>query len=339
MIYERPSFRLPYRQRCGMGGFLFFMLLWLFAIGQIKAQGLTVMTYNCENAFDTIHDEGKRDEEYLPEGTRHWTRHRMYEKLKNICKVIVAADSLRPIDLIGLEEVENDTVLTYLTRRTALSALGYEYLMTHSPDERGIDVALLYNPLMFRPIHHDCIRVETSRPTRDVLHVCGITGRNPVDTLDIYVVHLPSKLNGATGEQNRRKVVDAITASTDSVFAVRPAAKIFIMGDFNDGPTSELLQTSFRRFRNLATEYSSKGEGSYKYQGSWDTIDQLLISEGLINPSGGGLRFHEAKVVTLPFLLETDAEYGGKKPNRTYEGYNYHGGFSDHLPVVMKLRK
>lgn len=325
-----------------MGGFLFFMglmcCLFQDSLFTLHAQMLTVMTYNCENAFDTIHDEGKRDEEFLPEGMRHWTRHRMFDKLRNIGKVIVAADSLRPIDLIGLEEVENDTVLTYLTRRTALSALGYEYLMTHSSDQRGIDVALLYNPLLFRPLHHDCIHVETSRPTRDVLHVCGVTGRNPVDTLDVYVVHLPSKLGGATGEQNRRKVVDAITASTDSVFAVRPAAKILIMGDFNDGPTSELLKTSFGRFRNLAMEYGNV-HGAYKYQGDWDTIDQILISEELIHPKGGGLRFHEAKVLTLPFLLETDETYGGRKPSRTFEGYNYHGGFSDHLPVVLRLIK
>ena len=327
-----------YRQGCRMGGFLFFIgILWLLVAGQANAQGLTAMTYNCENAFDTIHDDGKRDEEFLPEGTRHWTRHRMFEKLKNIGKVIVAADSIRPVDLVALEEVENDTVLTYLTRRTVLSALGYEYIMTHSPDQRGIDVALLYNPLMFRILHHDCIRVETSRPTRDILHVCGVTGRNPVDTIDIYVVHLPSKLGGAAGERNRRMVVEAIAASTDSVFAIRPAAKILIMGDFNDGPTSELLQTCLGKFRNLANEYG-KEHGSYKYQGDWDTIDQMLISEGLVDPQNGGVKFLEAKVLILPFLLETDEAYGGGKPNRTFEGYNFHGGFSDHLPVLLKLK-
>ena len=152
-----------------MGGFLFFIgILWLLVAGQANAQGLTAMTYNCENAFDTIHDDGKRDEEFLPEGTRHWTRHRMFEKLRNIGKVIVAADSIRPVDLVALEEVENDTVLTYLTRRTVLSALGYEYIMTHSPDQRGIDVALLYNPLMFRILHHDCIRMVADAVRVDI---------------------------------------------------------------------------------------------------------------------------------------------------------------------------
>ena len=171
----------------------------------------------------------------------------------------------------------------------------------------------------------------------DILHVCGVTGRNPVDTIDIYVVHLPSKLGGAAGERNRRMVVEAIAASTDSVFAFRPAAKILIMGDFNDGPTSELLQTCLGKFRNLANDYG-KEHGSYKYQGDWDTIDQMLISKGLIDSQNGGVKFLEAKVLTLPFLLETDEAYGGRKPNRTFEGYKFHGGFSDHLPVLLKLK-
>ena len=330
---------MPYRQRCGMGGFLLlYVLLMSLVVSPMRAQGLTIMAYNCENAFDTLHDEGFRDEEYLPEGSRNWTRHRMYEKLKNIGKVIVAADSLRPVDLIGLEEVENDTVLTYLCRKTALASLGYNYIMTHSQDRRGIDVALLYSPFTFKPIHHHAIRVDTSTPTRDVLHVCGTTGIHPTDTLDIYLVHLPSKLNGMESERNRQKVADAITASTDSIKASRPAAKIIIMGDFNDGPDSKLMQDSFKGFTNLAKQYSRKNQGSYKYQGAWDTIDQILISEGLLDTKHGGLKYHEAKVIDLPFLLEADTDYGGTKPKRTFVGYRYHGGFSDHLPVVMKIR-
>ena len=130
------------------------------------------MSYNCENAFDTIHDEGFLDEEYTPDGSRHWSRFRMFQKLKNIGKVIVAADTQRPVDIICLEEVENDSVLTLLCRNTALATLGYEYLMTHSADRRGIDVALLYSPFTFHPISHQSIRAKTSTSTRDVLHVC-----------------------------------------------------------------------------------------------------------------------------------------------------------------------
>ena len=315
----------------------FLLLIFLISIGHMEAQRVSIMSYNCENAFDTLHDEGFQDEEYMPEGNRHWTRHRMIEKLKNIGKVIVAADMQRPIDIVCLEEVENDTVLTYLTRRTALATLGYEYIMTHSEDHRGIDVALLYSPLTFRPISHNSIRVETSTPTRDVLHVCGTTGGSRKDTLDIYVVHLPSKLNGKESERNRQMVVDAITASTDSVFQERKDAKIIILGDFNDGPESELMQHNFKGFTNLAKQYSSKNHGSYKYQGAWDTIDQILISEALVHRKTKGLHYHDANVLNLPFLLEPDTQYGGEKPKRTYIGYRYNDGFSDHLPVVLRL--
>jgi len=315
----------------------FLLLIFIISIGHMEAQGVSIMSYNCENAFDTIHDEGFQDEEYTPDGSRHWSRSRMYQKLKNIGKVIVAADTQRPVDIVCLEEVENDSVLTCLTRRTALAALGYEYIMTHSADRRGIDVALLYSPFTFHPISHKSIRANTTTPTRDVLHVCGTTGGSQPDTLDIYVVHLPSKLNGKESERNRQMVVDAITASTDSILAERKNAKIIILGDFNDNPDSPLLHHNFNGFTNLALQYQGKHSGSYKYQGGWETIDQILISNALTRPETKGLRYHDAKVLDLPFLLEADTQYGGDKPKRTFVGYRYNGGFSDHLPVILFL--
>ncbi len=314
------------------------LIILILSIGHVEAQGVSIMSYNCENAFDTLHDEGFQDEEYTPEGSRHWSRYRMMQKLKNIGKVIVAADTQRPVDIVCLEEVENDSVLTYLTRRTALATLGYEYLMTHSVDHRGIDVALLYSPFTFHPISHNSIRANTTTPTRDVLHVCGTTGGSRQDTLDIYVVHLPSKLNGKESERNRQKVVDAITASTDSIQKERKDAKIIILGDFNDSPDSPLLSLNFKEFTNLALAYQDKHSGSYKYQGGWETIDQILISKALTQPDTKGLRYHDAKILKLLFLLESDTQYGGEKPNRTFVGYRYNGGFSDHLPVILYLK-
>ena len=119
---------------------------------EVKAQTFTIMSYNIENAFDTIHDEGKNDYEYCDGGERKWSQYRLFQKLKSVGKVIAAADEKRPVDLIGLCEVENDTVMQYLTRRTSLKNLGYRYIMTNSLDERGIDVALLYSPFTFHPI-------------------------------------------------------------------------------------------------------------------------------------------------------------------------------------------
>ncbi len=299
----------------------------------IEAQPLTVMSYNCENAFDTIHDVGKNDQAYLPDSPRRWTRNRMYRKLKNIGKVIAAVGDTRPVDIICLEEVENDTVLSYLLRRTPLASVGYEYVMTNSADQRGIDVAMVYSPFTFHPINHHAIRAGTSTPTRDVLYVSGTAG---TDTLDIYVAHLPSKLNGKTGEKNRRIVAEAIMRSVDSLKTVRRQPRIIVLGDFNDGPRSKLIRTAFGSLVCLSESYQLlnkdaryKVGGSYKYQGTWDCIDQIFVSPNLSRS--------RAFIANLPFLLEEDNKYGGLQPSRTYIGYKYNNGYSDHLPVLLQI--
>ncbi len=299
----------------------------------IEAQPLTVMSYNCENAFDTIHDVGKNDQAYLPDSPRRWTRNRMYRKLKNIGKVIAAVGDTRPVDIICLEEVENDTVLSYLLRRTPLASVGYEYVMTNSADRRGIDVAMVYSPFTFHPINHHAIRAGTSTPTRDVLYVSGTAG---TDTLDIYVAHLPSKLNGKTGEKNRRIVAEAIMRSVDSLKTVRRQPRIIVLGDFNDGPRSKLIRTAFGSLVCLSESYQLlnkdaryKVGGSYKYQGTWDCIDQIFVSPNLSRS--------RAFIANLPFLLEEDNKYGGLQPSRTYIGYKYNNGYSDHLPILLQI--
>ena len=159
----------------------------------------TIMSYNIENAFDTHHDEGKNDLEFCEGGERRWSHSRLMNKLKGVSKVIAAADEKRPVDLIGLCEVENDTVMQYLIRRTPLYQLGYRYILTESKDERGIDVALLYSPFTFHPIETQPIRPNFKKQTtRDILHVAGTISGG--DTLDVYVLHLPSKRGGAEGQ-------------------------------------------------------------------------------------------------------------------------------------------
>ncbi len=297
-------------------------------------QKFTIMSYNCENAFDTIHDEGKNDMEYLPGSPRRWTRWRMFQKLEKIGKVIAAASATVPVDIVCLEEVENDTVLSYLTRRTPLASVGYEYVMTHSADVRGIDVALLYSPFTFHPFSHHAIRANTTSATRDVLYVGGTAGKG--DTLDIYVVHLPSKLNGRKSMKNREVVISAVVQSLDSLRGVRNDPHVVILGDFNDGPKSKLCRTYFASFVNLSEQYGlidgskeARVKGTYKYNGFWDCIDQIIVSKNL---AGG-----KSYILNFPFLLEDDTKFGGIKPFRTYIGYKYNKGFSDHLPVMLKL--
>jgi len=297
----------------------------------IPAEGqeyFSVMAWNVENVFDTIHDAGKQDGEFLPEGSHRWTRYRLFRKLKEIGKTIVAVDSVQPIDVVGLCEVENDTVMTYLTERTQLRSLGYRYVMTQSEDERGIDVALLYAPMRFRLLGHESIRADSSKPVRDVLHATGLTPQG--DTLDIYLVHLPSKLGGAEADRNRKRVVSALLANADSVCAVRPHANIVVMGDFNDELRGKQLKPfSSRGFKDVI---AGGKPGTYRYQGNWSVLDHILVKPGTM-----GNRL-ESGIAALPFLLEPDKTHGGQKPFRTYLGPRYNGGISDHLPVWLRIK-
>ena len=164
---------------------------------------LTFVELNCENLFDTRHDSLKNDVEFLPEGSYHWTPYRYWHKVNHLGQEIVgvgyeeASGDVQLPDLVALCEVENDSVLFDLTKRSVIRSAGYEYVMAHSPDERGIDVALMYQPFSFSLIHSWAIRVKRlpdTRPTRDILYVSGrvITG----DTLHVFVVHAPSRRGG-----------------------------------------------------------------------------------------------------------------------------------------------
>ena len=308
---------------------LHIFILLLYTAGKAGAQDyFCVMTYNVENLFDTIHDAGKRDTEFLPDGERKWNRWRMWKKLKDISKVIAAADTVNPCGLVGLCEVENDTVMTYLTQRTPMRTLGYRYVMTDSRDERGIDVALLYYPRRFRLLHHQSIRARTETATRDVLYVCGTMPGG--DTLDVYMVHLPSKLGKAAAERNRRQITQDLLAHADSVGNARTDMTILIMGDFND----ELKGGQMKPYSEKGFTDLTKGlaPGTYKFQGEWGFLDHILIKTTRQKKT-------DCEVVGRSFMLEREKNGGGKRPRRTYLGPHYHGGISDHLPVMVRIEQ
>ncbi len=303
----------------------------------------TFVQLNCENFFDCTHDSLKQDLEYVEDSPRHWNKNKFWNKLRNISKELLACSAKNedgisvPPDLIALCEVENDTVLHYLTKRSPLRNVRYEYVMTDSPDLRGIDNALLYSPMTFRLIGSYPIRVaptEGMRPTRDILYASGevISG----DTLHVFVVHAPSRFAGKRPTiPYRMAVMKRLTASIDSIRALHHDPKIIVSGDFNDGSEDKSL---LYLTANGLTEVSANVKGShgakgtYKYRGVWSSIDHILIS--------GGMQPHFSKCLLndLPFLLEKDELYGGVKPFRTYYGYKYIGGFSDHLPLVAWFR-
>ena len=300
------------------------ILLLMYAC-EVKAQTFTIMSYNIENAFDTIHDEGKNDYEYCDGGERKWSQYRLFQKLKSVGKVIVAADEKRPIDLIGLCEVENDTVMQCLTQRTSLSSLGYRYIMTNSLDERGIDVALLYSPFTFHPIETESIRPKTKKDkTRDILHVAGTIAGG--DTLDVYVVHLPSKRGGSEGQKLSMSICQQLQAHTDSVRTIRQHPNLLIMGDFNAETNSQQLKL-LTRSHHLIDRTAKLQPGTYKYQGEWSILDHILTHTTTLS-------HQQTRILNLSFLTEPDPTHGNVKPYRTYQGPVYQGGVSDHLPVV-----
>ena len=312
--------------RCLLG-----TLLLLSSALNIKAQSpFTVMSYNIENAFDTYHNEGKDDLEFCEGGDRKWTKNRLFKKLRGVCKVIAAADENRPIDLIALCEVENDTVMEYLIHRTPLKNIGYQYIINKSDDPRGINVALLYSPFTFHPKETQHIHIPTTKPThatRDILHVAGTISNG--DTVDVYVIHLPSKLGGAVARERSLKVTQILKENIDSVHSTRHHPNIILMGDFNAETKSPQLKM-LTSDKILTDHTAPLHPGTYKYQGDWSTIDHILTHTTTLSPK-------TATILTFPFLLEPDRTYGGNKPRRTYIGFTYNGGISDHLPVMMRF--
>lgn len=302
----------------------------------ILSSFLTFMELNCENLFDTRHDSLKNDLEFLPDGSYKWMPYRYWAKLNHLGQEIVAQSNPIP-DFVAVCEVENDSVMFDLTRRSLLRNAGYEYVMTSSPDERGIDVALLYQPASFALLHSHSIRIKPlpdTRPTRDILYVSGrvITG----DTLHVFVVHAPSRRGGERESRPYRlQVASQLAEAVDSIYALQSGAKIIVAGDFNDYHDSPALEYLYQHHLiniSAGARGSHGAKATYRWHGEWRSLDQILLSESMQHQENA------CRIGDLPFLLEDDEKYGGKKPYRTYLGPRYLGGYSDHLPLVARIR-
>lgn len=297
----------------------------------------TFVELNCENLFDCRHDSLKNDTEFLPDGSYHWTRTRYWRKLDRVGQTIIACGEKKSSwllpDMVALCEVENDSVLHDLTRRSLLRNARYDYVMTCSPDERGIDVALVYSPFSFRLIRSHSVRVEPikdMRPTRDILYASGVIASG--DTLHVIVAHLPSRRGGERHSRPfRMAAASRVAAVVDSIYNVSKDAKIIIAGDFNDYANSASVRMLCgKRLKDISAEATGRNgaKGTYRYQGEWGSLDHILVSESLAR------NVVHCYVNDAPFLVEPDEKYGGVKPRRNYLGPRYQNGFSDHLPLV-----
>ncbi len=316
-------------------------LLTLSSFFSVAQTRLTIVELNTENLFDTQHDSLKNDYEFLPDSPRHWTRTKYWQKLNRIGQTIIScgedSSGWSLPDIVGLCEVENDSVLFDLTRRSLLRKARYEYVMTASDDVRGIDVALLYSPFSFRLIKADTIRVlplSEMRPTRDILHVEGEIENG--DTLHIFLLHAPSRMGGELYSRPFRKhVMERLCSAIDSLRSQYANPKLLVMGDFNDYADSPSLQFAYKHgLFNVATGAHGRNgaKGTYRYHGEWGSLDQILVSENLRS------WVKDCRINDAPFLLEKDTKYGGVKPRRNYNGMRFNNGFSDHLPLVLHLQ-
>ena len=307
----------------------------------------TIGFYNVENLFDTQDDPLTLDEEFTPEGKNKWTEDRCQNKLEKISQVI---EALEYPFLFGLCEVENEAVLEQLCSSKELKKNNYGHIHYDSPDKRGIDVALLYRKGIFKPMRHYPIRVnipddiEADYTTRDILYVKGELRKKYL--LHIFVNHWPSRRGGVQeSEPKRTFTAQRLRKSVDSLYNINSSANIVILGDFNDEPNNTSLNKTLKAdaapmdtiptgLVNTAMKLYQQDQGTYKYRGDWNMLDQIIISQALYQKAGSDI--HQ-KILSEDWLIYEDEKYG-KRPNRTYGGPVYYGGYSDHLPVYLELK-
>lgn len=329
-----------------------FILLLSFSSAYIVAQEkFRIMFYNPENLYDTQNNPDTNDDDLTPEGNLHWSGQRYWDKLKNVSKVIHAVGENYPPALIGICEIENKSILHHLTTQTPLRKDKYEYVITGSKDHRGSNIALLYQRDQMRLISRRSYRpvIDSVKTTRDILHVTGQVVNG--DLLDIFVCHFPSRSEGIK-KTNPYRIICArlLKQKTDSLFRIRKKANIIIMGDFNDYPDNTSL-SEILGAKSIENDIKVKGlynlfyhrlkekdAGSYKYRGKWNFIDQFIVSGNLLNKvNRTSIKNKAAYIFKDDFLMEEDTKYGGQKPFRTYSGWKYLGGYSDHLPIYLDL--
>jgi len=326
----------------------------MFFLNSFSQKEFKIISYNVENLFDVKHDSLYNDSEYLPGGLRGWSYARYKEKLSNIAKVIVAAGEWNPPAIIGLCEIENRNTLYNLTKNTGLQQLNYKFIHYESPDVRGVDVALLYLTNFFEILNSHPIKIKfpnSESTTRDILYACGKIPNG--DTLHIFVNHFPSRLGGELESEDRREIVAKfLRNAVDSIFEICKNAAVIIMGDFNDYPDNKsitkILKTNPlpdnfneidpQKLYNLAYKIHTDGKiGSYRHDNEWGMLDQIIVSGALLDNSlKTRVLCNTFQVFAPSWLLEEDKTFG-MRPFRTYIGMKFNGGFSDHLPILVKL--
>lgn len=326
--------------------------------------------YNVENLFDTVHDRGKNDQAFTPDGENAWTPDKYEKKLSNIASVIraMSVKNGRWHALLGLAEVENDRVLEDLTARSEIAEAGYRFVHVESPDVRGIDCALLYRPDYFEVLDTHVLPYDFNTTsgivfektpqeqrefkTRDVLCVRGRLGG---EMLAVYVCHWPSR-TGGKGSDLRCRAAEIVRADILAMEKRFPGINIVVMGDMNDNPEDACMAEYLRGRETIAEmgegdlfspflRMHKDGFGSQEYHGEWNIFDCIFVNGALTDTEAEGslhiLRsdaFHYGFVFDPPFLTQQEGRYAGT-PFRTFSGGQFIEGYSDHYPTYIIISK
>ncbi len=342
--------------------FLLPILFLCIAVSCVNAeQGKSVYAigfYNLENLFDTCHDEGKKDFDFLPSGSYTWDSEKYISKLHNMAQALsdMGTDELPGVGcaMIGVAEVENANALNDLTAEEPLKARGYKYVHIEGKDQRGIDCALLYNPSLFTVDDVKLYPYYSELPKDSNFYTRGfltVKGKLADELVTVIVCHWPSRFSDSPYRDRAAFLVKNIK---DSLLLENPDNKIIVMGDMNDDPTN----TSMHDVLCAKGEIEEVGDGdmynpwynilvkdkigTLSYKGAWNLFDQIVMTPNWLdkgkNEGESTLKFWKNQIVRKEYLLNGEGKYEGT-PKRTFAGKQWLNGYSDHLPVVIYLVK
>jgi hypothetical protein len=331
--------------------YFLFLLVTLSGWSQQKQNVYAAAFYNLENLFDTERDPAIYDEDFTPGGAYAWTQDKYQKKINNMSYAISKLAREYTSDgpaFIGVTEVENKRVLEDLVHAKYLNSMGYGIVHYDSPDRRGIDVALLYNPKLFTVtssrVYPYFMPEEPDFRTRDVLLVNGsLAGED----FHVIVNHWPSR-RGDKSSYSREFAASIVKGISDSIYKANPKSKIVIMGDLNDDPFNKSVNTILGakgkqkdvkpgELYNPFWQLLKKGIGSLFYQGNWNLFDQIIISQNFLQKDSP-LKFWKAEVFNRDFLIQKEGTYKGY-PLRTFSGNRFMNGYSDHFPTIVYFAK
>lgn len=292
----------------------------------------------------------------MPIGVRNYNTPVYLDKLNKLATVISQIGKEVNADgpaLLGVAEVENDTVLKDLVRHKLLEKRNYKIVHYDSRDIRGVDVGLLYNPKYFTVDASDKLFVQLPGGSKDAYFtrdILWVKGKLDGETVHIYVNHWPSRSGGEQRSAPARQAAAAVCKHhIDSIAKLEPNARIIIMGDLNDDPinasVADVLGAKGKQkdvrpggLFNPWTELYRKGIGTLAYQDAWGLFDQIIISQPFLDKEQAGFFFYQQHIFQREFMVENKGRYKGY-PMRTWDGNSYRGGYSDHFPTYLVFLK